>query len=65
MICPGFKLLYALFNLADEGFRRLEGWYIVLWDHDGRVLGYDASGLLCALLHYEAPETSQVNVISF
>lgn len=65
MICVGFKLLHALFYLANKRFGRFEGRNIMLGYHDGGILRDDAAGLLGALLHYEASETAQVNVVSF
>jgi len=54
--------LFAHFR--DEGLGGLEGGHVVLRDHDGRVLGDVAGGLLGAFLNREAAKATEIDVLA-
>ena len=58
-VLKGFLFAY----LRDESLRGLEGGNIVGRDHDGRVLGDVASGLLGTGLHREAAEATEIDIL--
>ena len=58
------KVAAMLFYLFHEHLGRLEGWNLVLWNDDCRVLGNVAGCLLRTGLNDEAAKSAQVNVFA-
>ena len=53
-----------LTHLCNEGLGRLERGNVVSRNHDGRVLGNVAGGLLRAGLHSKAAEATEIHVLA-
>ncbi len=60
----GFLDFLAVFDFADECFRRLEAWDKVLVDDDRRIFRDVTSHFLCPLLVYEAAKAAYVDVVA-
>ena len=54
----------AVFDFADESFRRLEARNEVLVDNDRRIFRDVTSHFLCPLLVYEAAKAAYVDVVA-
>ena len=62
-ILKGFFVLLAHFR--DKGLGRLECRDVVGRNHDRRILGDVAGGLLRTGLHREAAEAAEINILTF
>ena len=60
----GKLLLNVRLNFCDKRFCRFKGRNIMCRDYDGCILGNIPCSFLCPFLNYEAPETSQIYVIT-
>ena len=59
-----FLNFLAVFDFADESFRRLEARNKVLVDDDRRIFRDVTSHFLCPLLVYEAAKAAYVDVVA-
>ena len=55
---------FLLAHLGNERLGRFESGNVVVRDHDGRVLGNIACGLLGAGLHGKATKTTEIDVLA-